>query len=54
MALASRGLRDMDEGPEAIEDRAELAQVRAQARAVHWRAALLGVVGTALVMLLPR
>lgn len=53
MALASRGLRDMDDGPEAIQAPDELAQVRKQARRVHGKAALVGVVGTLLVMLLP-
>jgi len=33
--LASRGQRDMDEGPEAITDEAERAQVQRQARQVH-------------------
>ena len=35
MKLASRGQRDMDEGPEAINDEAERAQVQRQARQVH-------------------
>ena len=34
VALASRGARDMDEGPEEIVDPAEVAAVRAQARSV--------------------
>lgn len=37
MALASRGLRDMDGGLER-QDREELAAVRNQARSVHRRA----------------
>lgn len=37
MALASRGLRDMDAGPER-QAREELAAVRRQARRVHLRA----------------
>ncbi len=53
MALASRGLRDMDGGPETIEDSDALAQVRKQARRVHGKAALVGVVGTLLMTLLP-
>lgn len=42
MALASRGLRDMDQGPEALEE-AHLAAVRAQARRVHVRAGITGL-----------
>ena len=53
MYLASRGLRDMDDGPEAIDDPEELAQVRRQARRVQGEAALLAVVVTAVLMLLP-
>src|SRR5687768_17139750 len=34
VALASRGVRDMDAGPEAIEDPAEVAALRAQSRRV--------------------
>src|SRR5687768_10202666 len=34
VGLASRGARDMDAGPEAIEDPSELAVVRAQSRRV--------------------
>ncbi len=44
MALASRGLRDMDGGPEGITDRAELDAVRRQARGIHVRAAVIAVV----------
>jgi len=54
VSLASRGLRDMDGGPESIADPGELAQVRRQARAVHAKAALAAVVLTALSFLLPR
>ena len=43
----------MDDGPEPIEDDEELARVRAQARAVHARAILTGVVLTAATLLLP-
>lgn len=53
MSLASRGLRDMDEGPEAIEDADELRQVRARARVVHIKAALLAAGLTALTLLPP-
>jgi hypothetical protein len=34
VALASRGLRDLGSGPERIEDPADLAAVRRQARRV--------------------
>jgi hypothetical protein len=53
VSLASRGLRDMDTGPERIADLGELAQVRRQARGVHVKAALAAVVLTALSLLLP-
>jgi len=53
VALASRGLRDMDRGPEEIEDAGELAVVRRQAQRVHLQAAALTVVLTAVVLLLP-
>jgi len=33
--LASRGQRDLDTGPQAISDAAELTQVRRRARAVY-------------------
>jgi hypothetical protein len=36
--LASRGQRDLDTGIETIEDPAERAQVRRQARTVHLKA----------------
>lgn len=42
MALASRGLRDMGSGPEALDvDQARV--VRSQARRVHVRAGVLGL-----------
>lgn len=50
MALASRGLRDMDRGPEPISDEAELATVRAQARRIHLQAALVAVVVTVVLV----
>lgn len=43
MALASRGQRDLDSGPETIVDSAELAQVRRQARKVHVKSLVLAV-----------
>ena len=52
MRLASRGLRDLDEGPARIEDPEELATVRAQARKVLFRSLLAtGAVMIGLVLL---
>ena len=48
MRLASRGLRDLDTGAEAIAHPVELAQLRRQARRVSIKAVLTGVVLTAL------
>ena len=53
MSLASRGLRDMDDGTQRIEDEAELRAVRAQARRVKLQSVVLALVGTALAFLLP-
>lgn len=53
MALASRGQRDMDQGPEAIADAAELARVRAQARKVHLESLVAAAVLTALGLAIP-
>jgi len=50
MRLASRGLRDLDGGPERIEDRAELAIVRAQARRVFLQSTVATAVVTAVVL----
>jgi hypothetical protein len=52
MRLASRGLRDLDGGPERIEDSAELAAVRAQARRVFVQSALATAVTMALALAL--
>jgi hypothetical protein len=54
VSLASRGLRDMDTGPETIEDNAELAQVRRQARKVRIEATILAAVLTAIALIIPR
>jgi hypothetical protein len=43
VALAARGLRNMDTGEEAIADAIELHHVRAQSRRVHIQAALLAL-----------
>ena len=53
VALAARGLKNMDAGDEQISDPRELNQIRAQSRAVHIRAALTGVVVSAVLTLLP-
>ncbi len=50
MGLASRGLRDMDQGPETIDDEAELTAVRAQARRIHLQGALVTLVVMAVVV----
>ena len=52
MALASRGLRDMDHGPEAL-DPAEESRVRRQARRVHVQALAAALALTAVSLLLP-
>ncbi len=53
VALAARGLKNMDAGDEDITDPRELDRVRAQSRGVHIRAALTAVVVAALLALLP-
>lgn len=52
MRLASRGLRDLDGGPERIEDGAELAVLRAQARRVLLQSALATAVTMGVVWML--
>jgi hypothetical protein len=51
--LASRGLRDMDQGSEKISDAGELGRVRAQATKVYIESAGLALVLTGLVMIVP-
>ena len=53
MSLASRGLRDMDTGPEPITDATELAQVRRQARKVNVLSFVLAAGLVALALLIP-
>ena len=53
MGLASRGQRDMDTGPSAIEDLQELTTVRAQARTVRRRALMWAAALTVLAVLVP-
>ena len=53
MGLASRGLRDMDTGTEAITDAAGLAQVRRQARKVYVKSFFLTTALVTLALLIP-
>jgi hypothetical protein len=53
VALAARGLRNMDAGDEPITSPSELELVRAQSKKVHVRAALSAAVIAALLALLP-
>ncbi|MFL5555933.1 MAG: hypothetical protein ACJ78D_09075 [Gemmatimonadaceae bacterium] len=50
MRLASRGLRDMDTGPQPLSDRSELEQVRRQARTVYVKSILTAAILTALAL----
>jgi len=49
--LASRGQRDLDTGPRPIDDSAELALLRRQARAVYVKSVVTAVILTALALL---
>ena len=53
VALAARGLRNLDSGDEAITDALELARIRVQSRRVHVRAALGAAVIASLFAMLP-
>jgi hypothetical protein len=53
VALAARGLRNMDAGTEAIADPAELRQVKAQARQVNVRAVTISAAVTAVLVAWP-
>jgi hypothetical protein len=53
VALAARGLRNMDGGDEAIADPGELRAVKAQARRVNIQAVLIASAITALLLALP-
>jgi hypothetical protein len=50
--LASRGLRDMDAGPESITDTDMLNAVRRQARRVQWKSLLSAVLITTVYLIL--
>jgi hypothetical protein len=51
--LASRGQRDMDDGPAAVTDADVDAQVRRQARVVYVRSLVTAVALTALALAIP-
>jgi hypothetical protein len=51
--LAAQGLRDMDDGPEKIEDDAVLAQVRKQARKVYMESIASASIVTLIFALIP-
>ena len=53
VALAARGLRNMDAGDEKIVDAIELDHVRAQSRKVHVQSAVLALVLTTIVVAVP-
>jgi hypothetical protein len=53
VALAGRGLKDLDGGPEEVVDEAERAALSAQARAVRLRATAAAVALTTAVLLFP-
>ena len=53
MNLASRGQRNIDSRPEDIQDAAELAQVRRQARKVYLKSWVAAAVLTAACLALP-
>ncbi len=50
VALAARGLRNMDSGDEAIANAQELARVRTQSRGVYVKAAVTTIVVTAILL----
>jgi hypothetical protein len=52
--LASRGLRDMDGGPEAVTDETEKARVREQATRVHMKSVLTALAVAAVVTVVRR
>ena len=53
VALAARGLRNLDQGDERIIDAIELRQVRSQSQRVHAEAIAFAVAIVVVVMLLP-
>jgi hypothetical protein len=53
VALAARGLRNMDSGDEAIDDERELEQIHAQSKQVHIRSIVSAVAVAALFAAIP-
>ena len=53
VALAARGLRNLDQGDERITDAIELQHVRTQSRRVHIESALFALAVTLIVLVLP-
>ena len=53
MGLASRGLRDMDDGPAPVTDADVDAQLRRQARTVYVRSALAALALTGVALAIP-
>ena len=51
VSLASRGLRDLDSGPQSIVDAGERAQIQRQARAVYVKAFVSAAILTAIALL---
>lgn len=52
VALAARGVRNMDQGDESMTDAHELARVRAQARGVYIKASLAALAAAAILLLI--
>ncbi|HJQ12016.1 MAG TPA: hypothetical protein VJ840_13385 [Gemmatimonadaceae bacterium] len=52
MKLASRGQRDLDTGPQAIDNSDEQAQLRRQARAVYAKSIVTAAILTAISLAL--
>ena len=53
MRLAAQGLRDIDDGPQKIDDVNELAQVRKQARKVNVQSLTVAVVLAIIFAVIP-
>ena len=53
MGLASRGQRDMDDGPAAVTDADVDARIRRQARTVYVRSLVIAAALTALALAIP-
>jgi hypothetical protein len=53
VGLASRGQRDMDDGPAPIPDGEVHAQIRRQARVVYVRSAIVAMILTAAALAIP-